>query len=326
MKKCLVIGDPHIQVQRLDDAREFFEKIKTIYKNHQHDSILILGDLFHTFAVIRSEVLDLWHEFFNWCPADTFVLVGNHDYAGQSGGSHALKVFSDKANIVQHMVSDGMPLGVWFAPFYRDHKKFEEDCRKIAPGSVLVCHQSFQGAQFENGFYDPEGIPLECVSHLKVISGHIHKSQTVGPVWFPGTPFQHSFGEAGQSKRVYTVSFSDGGYSVLAEHDLQMPEFIVLEAPSPAQLLDALPSVNPRHQYKLISKGSPAEIAAFWKSNRAKEFRSGARRVVDAMIPDRGEAVFDSGETGKDKIANFINGKKWRTDPEQLLQSIVAFI
>lgn len=323
MKKCLVIGDPHIQVQRLDDAREFFDKIKTIYKNHQHDSIVILGDLFHTFAVIRSEVLDLWHEFFSWCPNETtFVLVGNHDYAGQSGGSHALKVFNGKANIVQHMVGDG----IWFAPFYRDHARFEEDCRKIPPGSVLVCHQSFQGAQFENGFYDPEGVSLDCVSHLKVISGHIHKSQKVGPVWYPGTPFQHSFGEAGQAKRVYSVSFSDGGYSVLNEYDLQMPEFVVIEAPSPGQLLDMLPSVNPKNQYKLVSRGTPAEIAAFWKDDRAKQFRSGARRVVDGMIPDRGEISFEvSGDSRKDRLANFIRDKKWRTDPEQLIADAAQF-
>ena len=320
--KSLVIGDPHLQVQRLEDGREFVEKVLKI--SSEHDSVIILGDLFHTFAVIRSEILDLWDYFFSKCPVSVTALVGNHDFAGQSGGSHALKVFQNRISVIQSLVNWN---GAWWAPFYRDHKKFEEDCSKIPSGSLLFCHQSFQGAQFENGFYDPEGVSLDCVSHLRVISGHIHKSQTIGPVWFPGTPFQHSFGEAGQPKRVYSVEFSGEGYSILAEHDLEMPEFVVVEAESPGVLLDILPSVNPRHQYKLVSKGSPAEIAAFWKSEKAKEFRSNARRVVDAMIPDRGEVVLNiDGETGRDKIANFIRNKKWRTDSEQLFIAISEYI
>lgn len=321
-KRVLLIGDPHLQVQRLEDGNEFINKVLSLVDGH--DRVVILGDLFHTFAVIRSEVLDLWNRFFNECPVPVIALVGNHDFAGQSGGSHALKVFQDRVTVIQSMTELE---GSWWSPFYRDHSKFEEDCKKIPAGSILFCHQSFQGSQFENGFYDPEGIPVECVTHLKVISGHIHKSQTVGPVWFPGTPFQHSFGEAGQEKRIYSIEIADGDYRVEKEHDLQMPEFVVIEAESPAALLDMLPSVNPRNQYKLVSKGSPAEIAAFWKADKAKEFRSGARRVVDGMIPDKGDVSIDvRGETGRDKIANFIRDKKWRTDSEQLLVAVSKYL
>lgn len=318
--KSLVIGDPHLQVQRLEDGKEFIEKILKLSVGH--DSVIILGDLFHTFAVIRSEILDLWDYFFSNCPVPVTALVGNHDFAGQSGGSHALKVFQNRINIIQSLVNWN---GAWWAPFYRDRKKFEEDCSKIPPGSLLFCHQSFQGAQFENGFYDPEGVSLDCVKHLTIISGHIHKTQRIGPVWFPGTPFQHSFGEAGQSKRVYSVLIKPD-FEIIAEHDLEMPEFIVVEADTPSGLLEILPSVNPRHQYKLVSKGSPAEIAAFWKSDKAKDFRSGARRVVDAMIPDRGEVSLSVEGTGRDKIENFIRDKKWRTDPEQLLLTVSEYV
>jgi DNA repair exonuclease SbcCD nuclease subunit len=182
--KALVVGDPHLQIQKIEDGRKFIEQLYTVAA--QHELLILLGDLFHTFAVVRSEVLSLWNEFFQHIEKKCHVvaLVGNHDYAGQSGGSHALEVFKNRIMVIDQ---PGCFYGVYFFPFFRDNAKFEEEARKVPDNSVLLCHQSFTGAQFETGYYDPHGADPASVSHLAgVISGHIHSRQMVNNIWYPG--------------------------------------------------------------------------------------------------------------------------------------------
>lgn len=320
MMHCLIVGDPHLQVQRLDDAKEFIAKLKA--EAVKHRILILLGDLFHTFAVVRSEVLSLWNEFFDWCHdvdrPDVITLVGNHDYSAQTGGSHALEVFRDRINVIQALVQYR---GIYYMPFVRSKEDFETQARSIPPNQVLICHQSFNGAEFENGFIDPHGVDLACVAHLEtVISGHIHRRQTVGKVWYPGTPFQHSFGEAGQEKRIFSLDLSPSGYSILREHDLDLPQFVTIEG-AVSELADLLPHPDPRHSYKLRGRGTPMEIAEFWKEPKVRGFRSQARRVVDALIPERGQINLpgSQGKNRKEKLDAFIRSKKWRTSTEQLI-------
>ncbi|HKT21748.1 MAG TPA: metallophosphoesterase, partial [Nitrososphaerales archaeon] len=203
-ERVLVVGDPHLKVSRIDDSREFLRKLVAEATSGKHSKAVILGDLFDTFAVIRSEVLSIWFEALSSMSErlgknNLILLVGNHDYAGVRGGSHALEPFRPIATVVDQVTA--VEVGgaqAWFMPFVRDNGSFEEVCREIPAGSVLFCHQSFNGAQFENGFYDPHGANPECVAHLsRVVSGHVHTRQAVGEnIWYPGTPFQQGFGEA----------------------------------------------------------------------------------------------------------------------------------
>jgi DNA repair exonuclease SbcCD nuclease subunit len=222
-ESVLAVGDPHLKVGRIDDGREFLQKLVTEVNEGGYTKVIILGDLFDTFAIIRSEILALWLEALTMISAAVgreglVLLVGNHDYAGLRGGSHSLEVFKHLAQVVDAQC--WLPVGgaqVQFLPFMRDTAEFEAACRSMPAGSVLFCHQSFNGARFENGFYDPHGANPDCVAHLaKVVSGHIHTCQAVGEnIWYPGTPFQQGFGEAGQRKAVFhmAVGRSEDGTS-----------------------------------------------------------------------------------------------------------------
>jgi DNA repair exonuclease SbcCD nuclease subunit len=327
--KTLVVGDPHLQVQKINDARKFIERLYPIAV--EHEMLILLGDLFHTFAVVRSEVLSLWNEFFDhiYKRLNVVALVGNHDYAGQSGGSHALEVFKGKINVVDRL---GSFAGIYYLPFIRDNALFELQCRGLPRESVLICHQSFAGAAFDNGYYDPQGAKTDCVSHLgAVISGHIHTQQKIGNIWYPGTPFQHTFAEAGQEKRVFTIHLSQTGYTLIKEHDLGMPRFEIIQVkdlnkPLVEALLDVLPIPESTVSYRISGRGSPQEIADFWKTPQAKAFRTGARRVVDALIPDRGAVNLpgSNGKTKREKLESFIRGKKWRTSEDELCDKAAA--
>jgi DNA repair exonuclease SbcCD nuclease subunit len=327
----LIIGDPHIKQQKIEDGRLFIEKLLVLAKAHKR--VIILGDLFDSFALIRSEVLALWAHFLRECPVPVVMLVGNHDYAGQDGGTHALEALKDEHNHVY--VADERLLirqDIHCLPFMRDIKQFEAACKATPPGSILFCHQSFSGCKFGSGYYDPHGADPNCVSHLKgVISGHVHTSQQIFNVWYPGSPFQQNFGEAGDEKFIYSIEFAPEepfGYRVAQRHDLGMPRYIEIQAESISGLLDRLPVPNTQDSYKFVAKGSPQEILAFRADERFKMFRSKARRVVDALIPERGQIVLpgQDGITKTEKREAYIRSRKWRTPAARLLVAANALL
>lgn len=332
-EKVLLVGDPHLKISRIEDAREFLDKLKlhVLSSGADYSKVVILGDLFDTFAVIRSEVMSLWFSFLSEVSEsigknNLILIVGNHDYAGANGGTHALEPFKVLARVIDEV--DLINIGgvdCYFLPFKRENSDFERLAKEIPSGRVLFCHQSFNGATFENGFYDPHGADPESVSHLsKVISGHIHSRQSVGSnIYFPGTPFQQSFGEAGQEKGLVIVEIGsdiEGTVSVVGSFDLDMPKFHVLKFASVSEV--TLPKdPSPRDSYKIVASGGPQEIADFWRSEEAKSFRNSVKRVVDAMTPVRetNEGTIQKSASMEDKLEAFIKSKKWRTSQEALI-------
>lgn len=112
-----------------------------------------------------------------------------------------------------------------------------------------------------------------------------------------------------------------------------MPRFEVIQPqdiskPLVDSLLEALPNPNPKSSYKIMGRGTPMEIAEFWKTPKAKALRSGSRRVVDALIPERGAVNIpgNHGKTKREKLESFIQGKKWRTPVERLIVSAGSLI
>lgn len=330
-EKALLVGDPHLKVSRIEDAKEFLDKLLSAVSTNSYSKVIILGDLFDTFAVIRSEILSLWYNFLSSASShvgkeNLILIVGNHDYAGAKGGTHALEPFKNISRVVDEVdiVSIG-GIDCYFLPFKRENTEFESLAAEMSPGKVLFCHQSFNGAKFENGFYDPHGANPDSVAHLaKVVSGHIHSRQSVGEnIYYPGTPFQQSFGEAGQDKGLVVVEVGsdvDGSVSVVDVIDLDMPKFHVLEFASASDV--KLPkAINPRDSYKVVASGGPQEIADFWRSEEAKAFRNSVKRVVDAMTPVRTteNAVPQKLITMEEKLEAFIKSKRWRTSQEALI-------
>ena len=154
MKRTLLVGDPHLKLSRLEDAKEFGDKLVAEVESYPYDIVIILGDLFDSYAVIRSEILTIWTRVLKTISSKVgqmFILVGNHDLAGARGGTHALEPFKDVARIVDDPDMENIEgQKVYFLPFYRDNAEFEALCRQLTPGSVLFCHNSFNGAKFEN--------------------------------------------------------------------------------------------------------------------------------------------------------------------------------
>lgn len=336
LKKILVVGDPHLKISAIKDAEIFVNKLANVVQNNKFDEVVILGDLFDTFAVIRSEIMSIWSNFLKEAAQHSkiILIVGNHDMAGESGGSHALEPFKNFINVqvIDKPFFDGI---AYYLPFYRDNNKFIEECKVIPSNSVLFCHQSFNGAQFENGFYDPTGVQPEAVLHLAgVISGHIHKNQKLNNIWYPGTPYQMSFSDAQEIKYIYELELTSSGYNVAKQIDINTSYFFVLEADSVQELTDMVKQVDglsldfANSSFKVKAGGGPAEIESFWKNDSVKSLRSKSKRIVDALSSTKSE-IFIQGSSAKnkrEKLHEFIKSRKWRTSPEKLIDLAESLI
>jgi len=335
--RFLYIGDPHLKISQLDDAEKFKDQTVKIIEQGQFEAVVIAGDLFDTFGVIRAEILSIWNGFFRRVSKSgkkIFVLVGNHDMSGADGGAHPLEVFKECPNT--YIIDDKLNLpyqNCYFLPFYRDKIEFEAECRQIPAGSYLFCHQSFNGATFENGFYDPHGADPAAVSHLKaVISGHVHKAQRFENIFYPGTPYQHTFSDFGESKGIFEIELnaSELGYEVVRTHILDMPVFIVLSAETVPELQTLIEKSTPvpNAHYKLVAKGTPSEIAQFWNTAQVQEFKSKAKRVVDALTSMKPITAFLAvkGKDQSEKLDEYIKQRSWRTSAESLAQRAKEYL
>lgn len=219
-ERILIVGDPHVTPNSLDECEKLLELIQNTARNEKVDTVLFLGDLYHTHAVLHVEVLAFWTRWMaclgQFCKV--VALVGNHDLPGNDGSSaHALiaqqafAVVVDSARIGGDS-QDFPSLGIGYLPYFSSPEKFKEEAKNlIAKGAkTIFCHQTFAGSRFEAGFYAPDGVDahdLDC----DFISGHIHTPQTIGRVWYPGAPRWRSLADANTDRHIWVLTFDDAG-------------------------------------------------------------------------------------------------------------------
>lgn len=206
--KILRLGDPHAKVGSLEEMRDLINFVVQTAIARKADRIEVLGDLFHTHNVIRLEIIEFWV----WAldllsrTCQTVVLVGNHDLSGDySSRFSALSVFGlmNKPNL--HIIEKPTQMGVFgYAPYTHSPDTFIADAKVLADEGVkvLVCHQTIEGSQYENGIWAPDGIPTTdwAARFTHVISGHIHSEQSFGNILYPGTARWDTVADANKRK------------------------------------------------------------------------------------------------------------------------------
>jgi DNA repair exonuclease SbcCD nuclease subunit len=206
--KVLYVGDVHARPDCLDETQKLIDLIESTAIDEKVDYIVFLGDQFHTHSVIHLSVLGFWKRAFAQLANyqyHVYALVGNHDMSGRIGDeNNALMLFDrDHVTVVERptkLVKD-----VVLMPYYADHQKFVDDAARFPDASTLVCHQTFDGSKYENGFYAQDGIDPNLLVQRRVISGHIHTPQSFGKVWYPGSPRWQSIADANTERGIYVV-------------------------------------------------------------------------------------------------------------------------
>lgn len=213
----LRIGDPHIRPNNIEEANKLMEFIKQTVIAAKVDRLEILGDLLHTHAVIRLEVQLFWNK---WIPifrdlVETVIIVGNHDMAGDHNlEGNALTVFKILEDGRLKIVDVPTKHGVYaYMPYMHSSNDFVTAAKGLAStqSKVLVCHATFSGSQYDNGFYAPDGINPDDIPFDTIISGHIHKEQIIanGKVDYPGTAKWDTSSDANENKGIWLYEHDD---------------------------------------------------------------------------------------------------------------------
>ncbi len=214
--RMLIVGDPHATAEELGDCTKLIDYVLKVNKENDVTSVLFLGDLYHTHAAINVEVLAFWRRSFERLAEvglEVYVLLGNHDMPGnEASTSHALMAHLDQAHV--HVIDKPRVLnGVGFIPYQSSKEAFVAAAkglrRDIHGVATIICHQTFDGSKYENGFFAKDGVDGNLIDVENIISGHIHTPQTFGKVWYPGAPRWRTLSDANITRAIWLVGFKE---------------------------------------------------------------------------------------------------------------------
>lgn len=205
----LLVGDPHVRKDNLEESKKLLLWIKGLSEETK-SRVIFFGDQHDGHGNVRVEVLEFWDWAYRlFLPHKvSLTITGNHDMNMECTAS-ALAPNRDITQLIDKepkLTQISRSYGIYAIPYVKSSAQFEQivsaapaDCRTI------LCHQEFNGAQYENGFYAPGGVNLSKVpEHILFVSGHIHKSQVIpGRVVYIGTPRHLTSSDIGSTKGVH---------------------------------------------------------------------------------------------------------------------------
>jgi DNA repair exonuclease SbcCD nuclease subunit len=283
----LLIGDPHVRPDNLQESTALIDFAVDRAKELRVDQIVVLGDLFHTHKVIRMDVLDFWTKAVKKLSdvAFTVLLVGNHDQAGDDQSEWKMSALDPLASIPNSLVvSDNWSdrNGATFIAHTASEEKFAKAVAAVND-KVLFCHQTFNGAAYENGFYAKDGFSLDLISkYQKVVSGHIHKHQEFANLVYPGTPRWDSISDANEKKGLWLM---DGLELSLIPTDEVCKPIVAFDVSEG----DELPEIKDGVRAVVRLTGSSA-----WLADASKKLKGKARVSVKPT-----DKKFDSSDKNK---------------------------
>lgn len=219
--RALLIGDVHSVINELDDCENLLKLIDESYREYNCDYTIFMGDQYQYMDTVSVRVMNFWKKWFKVLKK-TVLIVGNHDQAGKGlEHLHALAAHDKDVFMVvdKPATIKGDSGNITLFPYYSDVEKFLVDINekfKEEPDSVLLCHQTFDGSKYENGFYAKDGIEVNKIPFKKVISGHIHAPQKLGDkVYYLGAPRWRILSDANIKRNIWVVDINGDDFKLV---------------------------------------------------------------------------------------------------------------
>lgn len=319
MRKVVFLGDPHVMPSNISESEKMMVNVEREALAKSVDTIIIMGDLFHTHAILRIEALSFWNKWFKKLTEnfDVIALVGNHDMKNQTNNSTydnamlgfnmpRLRVISEPTEIK----------GVAFVPYIHDHDILVEKANKF-DSRCMIAHQTFTGAQYDNGFYAKDGVDPALFKHEQIISGHIHKKSHVGKCFYVGTAKWDSVNDANEDKGFHIAILKDGlftDFEFISNKSVltSIEQLIINEGDEVPDLQEG----NVRYYIQLVGTNA-------WINKQKKKFKGKAQ--IKGKPTDR---AFKVERVGEDfKAHDYINMFKFidgvgKSDIENYLRGI----
>lgn len=205
---CYVwVGDPHVKKTNIEESERLIEWID-FEAQKRNAPVVFAGDQYNDFGVARVEAVKFWTNAFNQMKSKVIAIVGNHD-ANSDVSLNFMDIHKHQVLVIDEPTAIN---DVLLLPFFRKNELFVKalwDCFGI---TEVFCHQEFNGCQYENGFYSPHGVdPAEIPDYItQITSGHIHKHQEFGKIWYPGTARHLTRSDIGERKGIFFVNRKTG--------------------------------------------------------------------------------------------------------------------
>jgi DNA repair exonuclease SbcCD nuclease subunit len=295
MVTTLVIGDVHFQERYYARGVEFIKKIENIANTKKPEFIVVLGDVldrhhpklpaFELAELFISKLVDI---------APTYVLIGNHDYIdnqqflSERHWFNSFKRWKNPPIIVDQVISQNYGDKTFiFCPYVPPGRFIEalntsvkddipiSHSREIGVKSLcdldnmweladcIFCHQEFRGCEYHPQIQSKIGDKYD-ENYPTIISGHIHKASRVGKnIFYPGTPYQCTFGED-EDKGVWYVTFQEEGEFSHKKIDLHLKKKKTVYAT--VEEIDSMDFSLFKDEIKVKVEGDLSEITSFRKS------------------------------------------------------------
>jgi len=191
----LIIGDIHCTPQEIKDCESLAELIVQTCKEYTPKRVIFMGDLYNNHDVVNTLTISYYTKLFSQIEdivkSKPVVIVGNHDqYTPSIRHPHAMLSHTQGAVVIDGPCRlDDLSCGM---PYYYDPKEFIQEAVKLKEQNpdceTLWCHQTFDGAKLQEGFYAKDGVDQDAVPFKTIISGHIHGPTKMGKVLYVGAP------------------------------------------------------------------------------------------------------------------------------------------
>lgn len=234
----LVIGDIHFKSNNAKESKILMKEIIKNINHYQPDAVVFLGDILNDFNRIELELLHRATSFLIECAKitykssyspDVYVLVGNHDRANNQiflTDKHPFIGLKNSKYPNLHIIDTPKDVyakdkRVTFCPYVPEDRFIEAlmtTKKKLSINiDLLFAHQDFSN------------IKMDELSSVKIIiSGHIHDSSKSGNIFYPGTPYQHTFAES-KNKGIYYVQLMEKKGIQIQKIELSIPKKETLE-------------------------------------------------------------------------------------------------
>jgi DNA repair exonuclease SbcCD nuclease subunit len=316
---AVLISDIHFDLNTLEPATQAL--CSAIGKAEElRVPLIIAGDLHNTKAVIRGEVINRLVDILKNQRCRTFILVGNHDLLNEKGEEHGLEYLKAYAEVIdypRHVADSNLHL----IPYQNSSETFSSMVKNVDKKNIIICHQGVKGAFMGDYVQDKTSIdPIE-LEGFKVISGHYHKHQTIGPLTYIGSPFTHSFGEANDGPKGFLILNEDGSYS---REILNLRKHVVITGTlsESGLFLNDFQTVAPNDIVKVKIEGPRSLLSSFRKEEVTKLINNSNFRLE--LVPQEFENIeeireLDAPEVIFDKIIDTLSDSE---DHKQFLKGL----
>lgn len=273
---AVAISDIHFNLNTLSIASK---ALRSALKKAEDLKVplIIAGDLNDTKAIIRAEVANELINILENAKVVVYLLCGNHDLCNEKGKEHGLNYLKTYTSVISSPVSIS---GFNFVPYQASKEAFKEAISQFK--GLVFCHQGIKGAFMGDYIRDDSSIDPDDIKDVKIISGHYHKHQTVGPLTYIGSPYTVTFGEANDGPKGFLVVNSDGTFT---REILDLRKHVILQV-NCKELEKSIVSVNENDLLWVKVSGSKAELNKLNKIEIGKRLIGHSNYKLDKIYTD----------------------------------------